>query len=459
MPTQTARTITSALLVSGVFLALGCPSERSGSSDGEAGSATSDTGSNDTTDSTATSNGTSTTTTTTGADSSSGNSGSSTGAEVDCSDRPTGRPSVRSELDGVWDGDRGAVIMFGGDQGIPVMCSPQSDFVADTWAFHSDCDSFELLDSGSGPSPRGRHAVALDSLGGRMIIQGGRFRPETSGTYTLYDDTWAFDLATDTWEELGTGGPSARTNHTAVVANNQLLIYGGNASSNGLAFSPLDDLWSLNLDTLEWTELNTIGAPSARLFHAAAVSDDESTMFVYGGGDENAFTGPFFPDLFALDLSTGEWTELHDGSASAPVGSIWGDLLFDGNANRLLLWGAHEDNLLGNNNKIWQFDLQENSWLMLEEGDVLDNTSATFCDFPVDFVAYAKGTPERRSAGVGVLTDDSELLIFGGKTDCGFVDDVWSWPLAGGQWNNRVRATLGEICVRAFAEGCDSMCI
>jgi len=393
-------------------------------------------------------------------DSSAESSGSSesTGAVVDCQDRPTERPSVRSELEGVWDVDGERMIMFGGDQGMPVMCSSQTDFVAETWAFYPDCDNFELLDAGGGPSPRGRHAAALDPVGGRMLVHGGRWRAGTEGTYTLYDDTWAFDMATQTWEALATG-PSPRTNHTAVVANNQLLIYGGNASDNGLAFTPLGDLWSLDLESGTWAELQTADAPAARLFHAATVSDDGATMFVYAGGDQNAFTGPFFPELNALDLQTGAWSVLHDGSGTAPVRSIWGDLLFDAASNRLLLWGAHEDNVLGNNNKIWAFDLASNAWTLLEEGDVLNNMANGFCDFPVDFVVHDADAPERRNAGVAVMTSHDELLVFGGKTDCGVVDDVWSWPLSGGPWDNRVRATLGEICVRAFAEGCESMCI
>ena len=392
-----------------------------------------------------------------GAEESSGTAGS-TGAGLDCDGRPTERPSVRSELEGVWDTDGGRMIMFGGDQGMPVMCSSQTDFVAETWAFHPDCDNFELLDAGGGPSPRGRHAVALDPVGGRMLVHGGRWRAGTSGTYTVHDDTWAFDMATQTWEALASG-PSPRSNHTAVVANNQLLIYGGNASDDGLVFSPLGDLWSLDLESGAWTELSTKAAPAARLFHAATVSDDGSTMFVYAGGGANAFTGPFFPELNALDLQTGEWSVLHDGSGTAPVRSIWGDLLFDAPNGRLILWGAHEDNLLGNNNKLWAFDLGANAWSLLAEGDVLNNMAAGFCDFPVDFVVHDADAPERRNAGAAVITGDDELLVFGGKTDCGVVDDVWSWPLSGGPWDNRVRATLGEICVRAFAEGCESMCI
>ena len=175
------------------------------------------------------------------------------------------------------------------------------------------------------------------------------------------------------------------------------------------------------------------------------------------GGDENAFVGPFFPDLWAYDIDAGTWSQLHDG-AGGPIQSIWGDLVYDGAKQRLLLWGAHEDNLLGNNNKIWAFDLGSSTWTMLVEGDVQLTDPNGFCDFPVDFVEADLGVPERRSAGAAVLTDAGELMIFGGKTDCGIIDDVWRWSLADGTWTNLVRATAGEICVRAFAKGCTTMC-
>ena len=175
----------------------------------------------------------------------------------------------------------------------------QTDFVGETWAFHPDCDNFERIASEGGPSARGRHAVAYDPGRNWMLVHGGRHRVDTSGVYTLFDDTWALDLATDTWVQVAAGGPPARSNHTAVVAGDRMIVFGGNTSTNGLQFSPLDDLWALDLNRGTWTELQTVDGPSARLFHAAVVSADGTTMFVYGGGDESAFTGPFFADLWA----------------------------------------------------------------------------------------------------------------------------------------------------------------
>jgi len=386
--------------------------------------------------------------------------GSSTGSgSVDCSDRPTDRPVARGEVEGVWDPVRARMVMFGGDLGIPVECMSQTDFTGQTWAFHPDCDSFEQIDN-AGPQPpaRGRHATAYDPGRNWMLVHGGRYRAGTSGEYTLFDDTWALDLQTDTWVQVASGGPSARANHTAVVAGDQMIVFGGNASTNGLQFTPLDDLWALDLNRGTWTELQTADGPSARLFHAATVSPDGTTMFVYGGGDESAFTGPFSAELWQLDLRSGAWTLLDDSSATEPLRTIWGDLLFDAPRDQLVLWGAHEDNLLGNANKVWAYDLGGGGWSMQAEGDVLQSDAAGFCDFPADFVAPDLDAPERRSAGATVLTDDGVMLVFGGKTDCGIIDDVWARDIAAGTWDRRVRATTGEICLRAFAEGCRTMC-
>jgi hypothetical protein len=382
------------------------------------------------------------------------------GSEVDCSLVDfTVIPSARGEVRGVWDTDRQRMVFFGGDQGVPQNCFPQTDFVGQTWSFQTDCDNFLNLSGPDDPPARGRYAAALDATRARMILHGGRWREGTSGRYTLYDDLWAFDLATDTWSELATGGPSARTNHIAVVAGDRFLLYGGNRSTDGASFIPLGDLWAFDLVDNEWSELSTSGAtPGARLFHAGALSNDGGTLYVYGGGDENAFFGPFFGDLWALDLDQMEWTELHSGvGLGAPRGRIWADLLFDGPRNRLLLWAGHDDGALGNTNQLWAFDLGGGTWERLIQGDVLDAGGNGFCDFPADFVAPDLESPERRNAGVAVLTDQEELLVFGGKSDCGLLNDVWSLPLADGAWTTRSRATTGEICQRAFQE-CATLC-
>jgi hypothetical protein len=371
---------------------------------------------------------------------------------VDCSTRPIELPSPRGEAAGVWDASNSRVVFFGGDAGWPTDCIPQTEFSAETWAFHTDCDNFQRIEGATWPEGRGRHAVALDEANGRMILTGGRTRSGTSGDYTLLDDAWAFDFATDTWTQIATGGPKARNSHSLVVAGGQALLYGGNTSKSGTSYKPQADLWSLDLATNTWTELESDADAGERLFHAAAVSPDGGTMYVYAGADENALLGPFFRDLWAYDIASATWTELSDGK-DGPKGRIWPSIFADDSS--VYVWAGHDDKKLGNTNELWTFDLASGAWTQLTEGDVHNNDANGFCDFPADFVEPDLDAPERRYAHVGAWTGEG-FVTFGGKTDCGIINDAWTWSSADG-WHEASTATAGEICLRAFAE-CDTMC-
>ncbi len=384
-----------------------------------------------------------------------------TGAAVDCSDRSYAVPSTRGEVGGVWDERRERFVFFGGDEGTPIACIPKPEFVNEVWAFHTDCDSFEKVEtSGTGPSPRSRHAVAVDTKRNQMLVHGGRYRAAESGAYTLYDDLWALDLETDTWSQLASDGPSGRVTHTIVVSGDTLLLFGGNTTTSSTSYQPSKELWSYDLAGDDgWTATDMDAASGKRLFHAAAISDDGETMYVYGGADENALFGPFYANLWALDVKSNIWSELHVGSGTAPDGRIWPNLVFDGDENRLLLWAGHDDQALGNTNQLWAYDLADNTWIELEEGDTYENPAYGFCDFPADFTEPDLSAPERRYAGAAALSEDA-LFIFGGKTDCGQVNDLWTWDLKDQAWTERSDATFGEICARTFddPEGCESLC-
>lgn len=371
---------------------------------------------------------------------------------VDCSDRALEVPAPRGEAAGVWDPVGERLVFFGGDVGRPENCRAQTSFSDETWAFQADCDTFAFIDT-AGPTPRGRHAVTR--MGRKMILHGGRFREGTSGNYTQLDDTWSFDLDTSRWSRVAFTGPGVRSNHgIAAIGEDKVLLFGGNSNPNGLNYTPLGDLWQLQGET--WTELSPANeGPVNRLFHAVAASPDGSKFYVYGGGDENAFIGPFFGDLWELDVATLTWTELHSGSTGAPDGRIWPNLLHDG--EKLILWGGHDDGALGNTNQLWTFDLGSRTWTELEVGDVFNQPANGFCDFPADFVVADLDAPERRNAGVAALGVDGDLFVFGGKTDCGISNDLWSYDFDTNTWTNRSTATEGEICLRAARE-CSTMC-
>ena len=372
---------------------------------------------------------------------------------VDCTTRPSDIPSARGEIAGGFDAATGTFVFFGGDEGVPVECNSQTAFVADTWLWESDCGNFREVDA-AGPNARGRYAGAAG--GGKFFVHGGRFRDGTSGDYVLRPDLWAFDFASETWTELAGGGPSKRNNHAAVVAGGRLVVHGGTGSTNGLSYSPLyDDTWVYDIASDSWSELAAAGGPP-RVFHAMA-SDGQNRVWLFGGGDENAFSGPFFADVWELDLGSGTWTRLHDGSGTAPAGRIWPNLAYDAAGNRLVVFAGHDDRALGNSNAVWTFDLAGKTWKEIETGDVVDAGANGFCDFPADFVAADLESPERRYGAAMSITDDGRLVVFGGKTDCGIINDLWTYDLAGQAWTRVLRATDGESCLRAY-DDCTALC-
>ncbi|MEZ4300671.1 MAG: kelch repeat-containing protein, partial [Polyangiaceae bacterium] len=318
----------------------------------------------------------------------------------------------------------------------------------------------------AGPSARARHSVALDPASGQAVLVGGRFRAGDAGAYTNYNDVWAFDFSAKTWTLLETtgAGPSERSNSATAVVNGKLVVFGGNVSTSGLTFTPKKDVFVLDLATRVWTEVAAAGGPPARLFHAMAAHPTKNEVFVFSGGDANAFTGPFLTDTWALDLDTATWTKLGsdtpDGTGRIKLG-MWATIPDSGTEPMLYVFGGHDDGQLGNRNDVLSAFAGGGAveFAPVREGDTFNNPSSGQCDFPVDFTAIDKESPERRSAfAFGQLPDGSAAVVFGGDSDCGRLSDAHWFDTRTGGWT-AIRATLpGLVCERTGSTTCTSLC-
>ncbi len=378
-----------------------------------------------------------------------------------CEDATLQVPPAVGEAAGIWHEPTDRLVWFGGNLNPPTECQFTSEYTTQTWSFLRQCDAYAPIEGAVEPPPRARHIAVLDRARDRMLIHGGRQREETSGPYDLLDDLWALDLEEDTWEQLETtgGGPSARSSHAGAVIGDQLFVFGGNASTSGLSYQPMDDLWILDLETLAWTERGTTGTPGPRLFHAMTPAADGGSLFVFAGGDENAFAGPLLADLWELDLASWTWFERHAGGGITPGGdnpsTRFSPDLMTLDDDTLLMFAGH-DELTGPTNVVHRYQIADGDWDQLEVGDVYANPANGFCDFPADFTTIDPEAPERRYFGVSGLTREGELITFGGRTDCGLINDTWSWTRDGG-WVRRTTPSGGEVCLRAFAD-CADLC-
>jgi len=168
-------------------------------------------------------------------------------------------------------------------------------------------NSWSAVDTyGKVPTARGGQSVSL--LGSRLLMFGGE-----DNKRRLLNDLHILDLETMMWEEIKSdrkGGPAPRYDHSAAVYTDQyLLIFGG--SSHSTCFN---DLYLLDLQTLEWSQPDAQGAHiTPRSGHAGAMIDEN--WYIVGGGDNaNGST-----DTVVMNASKFVWSVVTSVSARDPL--------------------------------------------------------------------------------------------------------------------------------------------
>lgn len=376
----------------------------------------------------------------------------------------TEAPTGRSDLGGGFDALSGELVVFGGDPGVAVSCVAKPGFSDETWFYSPACNTWRKS-SEVGPSARSRHATAFDTMRRRLIVFGGRYRAGTTGLYTTYNDVHALRLEADgshLWSPLTTRGtPPPPLSSAAAVYDplgDRFIVFGGNTSNDGATFAPNGRVFALALSDNTWSELvPTGGVAPARLFHAMALDAQRNRLVVFAGGDANAFLGPFFNDVVTFDLSTRAWAPL-TLSGTRPLGRIRPSMVADPDRDRMLVFGGHDDGQLGETNELWAINLAANRWDKLRGGDTLLTAGAGFCDFPSNFTTADLMSPERREGQVFVGAGANGVLMFGGRSDCGTVNDVWKLEPVMGQWSVLKQAFSGLSCERSGKTNCTKLC-
>jgi hypothetical protein len=376
-------------------------------------------------------------------------------------------PQERGDMAAAYDPVCKRVFMFFGDAAIPEMCNPAaSAFLGDSYVYDTVAGIWTTIDvqGAAAPLPRARSRAVWDENGNRFIMFGGRHREGTTGPYTFLNDVWAFDPATRSWTELsphGAGGaPLGRMNHTMVAdpENDRVIVHAG-GQTDFTAFQVDNETWSFDLATNTWTQIGLDNPPPARIFHQAALDRAGNRMIVFSGGDEGAFQGPFLIDTWSLDLATDTWTSLQ--SPATPPARIKGEMVWDEPNNRMIMFAGHDATDLGNTNDLWTFDLATNEWTLVTWGDQLDEPARGFCDFPAHFTTLDPNSPERRESHLFVSTGD-KAIMYGGRTDCGLAKDTWELDYATLTWTMKNDSPVGITCLRTGSPTClenDNMCL
>src|SRR5438874_1270032 len=176
-------------------------------------------------------------------------------------------PPTQFDHSAVWDSTGQQMLIYGGYGGRTA---------EDLWSYDSNANRWwRIRPWGEAPSARGAFSAVWDPVGARMLVAsayvGGR-----------PNDLWAYRPASNAWQrpQPVRPAPSARQQHSAVWADDAMLVFGGYRSGSEF----LDDLWSYRPDTSSWVRVQPGGVgPSARSGHAAAWDPADGMMLLFGG--------------------------------------------------------------------------------------------------------------------------------------------------------------------------------
>ena len=222
-------------------------------------------------------------------------------------------------LDSVWKIDCGQLLEF-----VPGETEYQINPV---WE-RADCTGI------SRPKPVANHTCCVYEPQSKMYLYGGIVKETREGGGSI-GEMYSLELNNHQWQLVkakpANGNrknvPGARDEHTAVVHEDTMYIFGGFtggegglATKGGQTVKRSNDLYKYSFKENTWERIKARGhdAPCPRAGHSAVVRHNEQDgdcMYVFGGKDA---TDHKLNDLWKFNFSTRKWTHVFTDEAPTP---------------------------------------------------------------------------------------------------------------------------------------------
>ena len=258
---------------------------------------------------------------------------------------------------------------------------------------------------------------------GRFYLYGGyrmvRAVPESMSDVLLADMRGSEPVFT---EVTATNAPAGRSR--ACVAydpeGRRIIMRGGRA--DGFSLSD-DKTWEFNLATNAWTERVTESAPPGVVGCAMAYVPSQRAIYHYGGGFQVDGAFGFSDELWRFDLATNQWSRVSAGGTAPSRGY---DMTMAERGGTLFLF-AGGIGIRGNglfSRDLYTFDVARAQWTRLPASGAR----------PVG----------RRGHWMIASADGQRVLIGGGESNTGALEDVWLYDRARGAWQDLTQEASEE---------------
>lgn len=340
-----------------------------------------------------------------------------------------------------YDSVRGRVVLFGGEDAVTHASQ------GDTWEW--DGLAWENR-SGTGPSPRYGHAMAYDSARGRVVLYGGYPKDAEDRTHT-----WEWDGSI--WTDVTPPGesPGFRNQHAMAYdpVRGRTVLFGGSVES-----SLMWTTWEW--DGSAWTRVATADLAPERIQTAMAYDAVRGRIVMYGG--QNPRGASFMDDLREYDGTS--WREVVlAADAARPPGVNSHLLVQDSARGRLVLYGGNGWDGAGG---LWEWDgaswtqpvaagpyapAQPSSFAaaydLARRQTVFFGNGAAAETWVWDGDAWKERTLQATRPGPGTL-----IAYDVGRGRTVYADATRLWEFDGVRWSNRTPAAPPASAPRSFQE-------
>jgi hypothetical protein len=217
----------------------------------------------------------------------------------------------------------------------------------ETWVYDVATDTWTQKNQATKPSARVHHAMAYDSANNKVVLFGGQ---GVGG-----DETWVYDVAANTWTQMNPPTkPSARSKHVMAYdsANNRVVLFGGYAGGNK------DETWVYDTAADNWTQMNPLTKPSGRVYHQMAYDSENKKIVLFGG----MYSSIYDNETWIYDLALDTWTQMNP--AVKPLGREGHTMTYDSANNKIVLFGGYNGSAASLND-IWIYEVATNIWTQM----------------------------------------------------------------------------------------------
>lgn len=288
------------------------------------------------------------------------------------------------------------------------------------------------LPVGTAPIGRSDMAFATDPDTKRVyMIDGDKALPVqcNPSPSDFVEDAWVFDPATKQWASIDTSGsqdkPLVRVRASGAwdAMRKRVIVFGGRYRQGTTgAYTFLKDVWALDPSTGTWTQLspeNNMQGPTGRMNATMVADPANDRVLIHAGGTTNGLSFAVNNDTWAFNLSDNTWHQL--GMTGAPMPRIFHVSALDKMRKRLYVFsGAGADAFTAASfyQDMWYLDLTAGTWTQVP-------TTNGFPNGKIKASLDYDGARDR-------------LVFFGGHDSQDVSNDVWTFDLSALTWTRKI---------------------